>query len=297
MVEQGANLGPSIARNAGLRAVDSPLVLLVDHDTYVDDDTVIRMVEAYEAERPAVVCPRVRLVPERDVVQADGAAAYFLGTMVLRHGYRPLETLDRQRAVVGGCITACCLVDRAEVLAAGAFDELFFIYLEDLEFALRIRASGRRFVCEPRAEVFHERAVGTPGLSFRGSGTYPPRRAYLTMRNRLLTVFIHYRPRTLVVLLPALLLYEIATLVLAARRGWLAPWGRAWLSLLRDVGTIAERRRRMRRLRRADDKELLEAGELPLTPGFLSSALERSLVGFLSQFFNGYWRLAARWVG
>jgi len=32
------------------------------------------------------------------------------------------------------------------------------------------------------------------------------------MRNRLLTVFIHYRWRTLIVLSPALLLYELASL-------------------------------------------------------------------------------------
>jgi len=38
-------------------------------------------------------------------------------------------------------------------------------------------------------------------------------------------------------------------------------------------------------------------GELLLTPSFLSSTPEHSLVDFLIQYFDGYWRLAARWVG
>jgi GT2 family glycosyltransferase len=297
VVDMGGNLGLSAARNAGLRCVDSPLVLLLDHDIYVQRETVALMVEAYRAERPAVVCPRIRLVPELDVVQADGAAIYFLGTMRLRHGYRPVAALHQQRAFVDGCIGACYLVDRQAVLAAGAFDPMFFFYFEDLEFALRIRAMGHRFLCEPRAEVFHERASGTPGLSFRGAGRYPTRRAYLVMRNRLLMVLIHYRLRTLVVLLPVLLLYEIAALALALRRGWALLWIRAWLSQLRHIGAIAERRRRMRQLRRVDDKELLTGGELPVTPGLPSSSLEHRLIALLTQVLDGYWRFAAPWIG
>jgi GT2 family glycosyltransferase len=297
VVDMGGNLGPCAARNAGLHSVDSPLVLLVDHDIYVGRETVALMVEAYQAERPTIVCPRVRLVPERDVVQTDGAGVYFLGTLRLRNGFQPVATLDRQRAFVGACISACYLLDRGEALAAGGFDQLFFFYFEDLEFALRIRAMGHRILCEPRADVFHERAGGTPGLAFRDAGSYPSRRAYLTMRNRLLTILIHYRLRTLVVLFPALLLYELATLVIALRRGWALLWIRAWLSQLRHIGAIVERRRRMRRLRRVDDRALLEGGGLPLAPGLLRSSLERRLTALLACLFDGYWKLAGRWIG
>jgi GT2 family glycosyltransferase len=231
------------------------------------------------------------------VVQADGAAIHFLGTMILRHGYQPVATTTTERSVVGGCIGACMLVDRVEVLAAGGFEELYFFYFEDLEFSLRLRAMGHRFLCEPHAEVLHERGAGTPGLSFRGAGAYPLRRARLTMRNRLLTILIHYRLRTLLLLLPALLLYEIATLCVAARRGWLRPWAEAWLWQIRNGRVIAARRRRMRDLRREPDRNLLVGGRLPLAPGVMDKPLERRLVGLLSCIFDGYWCLARRWVG
>ena len=53
-----------------------------------------------------------------------------------------------------------------------------------------------------------------------GQVSYPKRRAYLTMRNRLITVFIHYRWRTLLVLLPVLLMYELASFV-HSQPGWM----------------------------------------------------------------------------
>ena len=138
-----------------------------------------------------------------------------------------------------------------------------------------MRLRGERFWCESAAEVFHERADGTPGLSFRGQVSYPKRRAYLTMRNRLLTVFIHYRWRTLLVLLPVLLLYELASFVESARMGWIRQWGQAWSWQFRNLGILAARRRAARASRVLADRDVLTGGMPPLAPGLVNSRLER----------------------
>ncbi len=290
------NAGLAAARNLGLESVRTPLVLLVDHDIYVGDAAVEAMARAYAEEQPTVVCPRIRLLPEADVVQFEGAATHFVGTMILRNGYQAVDATPARPSWVDGCPGACMLVDRARVLAAGGFDPLFFFYLEDLEFSLRLRGRGHRFFCAAGAEVFHERAAGTPGLSYRGAGPYPVRRAYLTMRHRLLTVLIHYRLRTLLVLLPALGLYEIASALTAARRGWLGAWARAWLWQLRNLDIIAVRRRRSQRARTVPDRDLLQGGPPPLAPGFLRTPAERRLFALVSRAINGYWSLARRWI-
>jgi hypothetical protein len=294
---QEDNKGLSTARNVGLRAVQAPLVLLLDHDVYVEPCAIREMVQAYLAEAPAVVCPRVRLLPERDIVQAEGAAVHFLGMMILRHDFAPVNEVPRERAIVDGCIGACMLVARDRVLAAGGFDELFFFYFEDLEFSLRLRARGLRFLCEPHAEVFHERGQGTPGLSFRGVGQYPKRRAYFTMRHRLLIVLMHYRWRTLLVLLPVLGLCEAATLAVAVRRGWLTEWASAWSWQFRNLRTVLRRRRVTQASRTLPDRQLLVGGPPPLSPGFVGSAVERRLVEAFSAIVNGYWSVARRWIG
>ena len=297
LVALETNVGLSVARNIGLGMLRTPLALLLDHDVYVGAGSIERMVAAYLEHQPAVVCPRIRLVPEHHIVQTDGASLHFLGTLSLRNAYRDVAVTPQASGFVDGAIGACLLLDRARVIAAGGFDEAFFFYFEDLEFALRLRLRGERFWCESAAEVFHERAEGTPGLSFRGQVTYPKRRAYLTMRNRLLTVFIHYRWRTLLVLLPVLLTYELASFVQSARMGWIRQWGQAWSWQLRNRGLLAARRRAARASRVLADRDVLTGGMPPLAPGLVNSRLERVLLTAFSVTANGYWRMARRWIG
>jgi hypothetical protein len=297
VVNLKTNVGLSIARNIGLRSLSTPLALLLDHDVFVEDDCIENMVQALEQPQVTVVCPRIRLIPERDVVQVDGAALHFLGTLILRHAYQHVDSTPADAGYVDGCIGACMLMQRERVIEAGGFDELFFFYLEDMEFSMRLRSMGHRFWCEPSAEAFHERAAGTPDLSFRGSGPYPTRRAYYTMRNRLLSMLIHYRMRTLVILLPVLVLYELASFVIACKKGWPRQWFRAWSWQLTNLGTIAARRRKMQSSRSVDDRDLLVDGPPPLAPGFLQSALEKRLYGWLSKVVDGYWSLARNWIG
>jgi GT2 family glycosyltransferase len=296
LIELASNTGLSNARNVGLRALDTTLAFIVDHDIYAAESCVANMVRAYDAERPAVICPRIRLVPQREIVQVEGASPHFLGTLILRHGYRPVAGTPPVAQYVDGSPGGCMLVERQLILDAGGFDELFFFYLEDLEFSLRLRGMGLRFWCEPVAEVFHEPASGTPGLSFRGHGRYPERRAYFTMRNRLLALLIHYRIRTLLVLLPVLALYELATLAAALTRGWPAQWLRAWLWQFGNARAILRRRRAVRRRRIVADKNILVGGTPPLAPGFLTSRLEERLLVWFSRIVNGYWVVARRWI-
>jgi len=297
IVELGENRGPSAARNAGLREAESELVLLVDDDLYVKEDAVEILVRAFRQERPAVVCPRIRLLPERDTVQADGADAHFIGTMTLRNGFRDVKEAPPVRCEVGACGSGCMLVDRAAALAAGGFDELYFFYFEDLEFSLRLRALGHRIVVEPAAETFHDRGEGTPGLAFRGGRSYPERRAYLSMRNRLFTILIHYRLRTIVLLMPALFVYEAAALAVVLKRGWGRQWAKAWGWQLRNRSAVRERRRRVQSRRVRRDRELLSGGQLPVAREFLRSGAERTAFRTLSALLDGYWSLARRWIG
>ncbi len=294
--ETGANNGLPFARNQGLSRAQGDLVLMVDADVYLEPDCLERLLQAYSNHQPAVLCPRIRLIPERDIVQADGAAGHFLGTMTLRHAYTPVTDLDNASGFVDGCIGACMLLERAAVIDAGGFDELYFFYFEDLEFCLRMRTLGKRIYCEPRAVVYHDRGAGTPGLSFRGRGTYPRRRIYLSTRHRIVTMLVHYRLRTLLILAPVLVLYEcVGFLSMIPRRGVLA-WGRAWMWQFANFGEIRRRRHQIQSTRCLSDRELLSGGPIPLAPGFINSRIIGILVNGLSSLFNGYWRVVQRLI-
>jgi GT2 family glycosyltransferase len=297
VIELGENRGLPAARNVGLAAVKSDLALLADSDVYLEPDALGRLIATRAATGATVVCPRIRLLPERDVVQADGAAAHFVGTMTLVNGYRRLDEVPAERTRVAGCIGACYLLDRQRVLDAGGFDETYFFYFEDLEFMLRLGALGHDFVCEPAALAFHERGEGTVGLSFRGTGSYPLRRAYLSMRHRWLTILVHYRLRTLLLLLPPLALYELAVVAFAVSRGHGVQWLKAWSWQLVNLPAILRRRRVVQRARVRNDRDLLVSGPLPIAPGVIHGPVLAAGVSALSAVLNAYWRVARHVIG
>ena len=187
------NVGPCVTRNTGVDQCNAPCVLLLDSDVYVQADTIAGMLAAYQETQAAVICPRIVLLPERDI-QCEGATNHFLGTSGMRNGWMPIDKVEPQRAFVDGAISAALLVERAFYQAVGGFDAFLYFYYEDLEFGLRTRALGRTIVCEPNAVVLHDRGTGTAGLSYRGKGGYPRRRMFLQLRNR---------PRARLDLLPA----------------------------------------------------------------------------------------------
>ena len=291
IIQLGENLGPAISRNRGMEAATTPLVLLVDDDVYVAPGCVARLLGHLDDPRVAAVVPRLILYPDNSLIQLDGAETHLVGSMILNNARMEAATTPAEVHPVGAFSTSCVLARREVLLAAGGMDENYFIYLEDQEFGLRLRALGHKLICDARAVAYHDRGEGTPDLSFRDVGEYPRRRAYLTMRNRWQTIFIHYQPRTLVLLAPALLLYELASVAMAARKGWLDLWWEAWTWQWQNRKSLRDRRRFVAGNRRRSEAKSLVGGPLPLAPGLVGPGLEARAVAALTAVISGYGRL------
>ena len=294
----GENRGPGAARNEGLRRSRADLVLLLDHDVYLEPGALRSLVATRLRTGAAIVVPRIVLHPQADTIQADGGDAHFLGTMTLRNGWRPRAGAPAAPQEVGACLSGCVLVERAAALEAGGYDESYFFYFEDLEFALRMRSRGHSIFVDPGAVALHDRGAGTPGLAFRegAAAAYPARRGYYSQRNRLRILVTYYRPRTLLALLPALAAYEAASLAGALARGWAREWARAWLWLAGAPRGLIRTRRAVQRARTVPDSRLFSGGPVPLAPNFLRSDAERRLAGGFSRAVDGWWGLARRWI-
>ncbi|MEM6482106.1 MAG: glycosyltransferase family 2 protein [Pseudomonadota bacterium] len=285
------NPGPSVARNQGLQHACHRSVLLIDSDTQVTQGAISELLAGRDSTGAAIVCPRLLFLPNQDTIQCDGAAPHFLGTLILENANAEPDRGTAPHAV-DGLISTFLLVDRDAALAAGGFNESFFFYFEDLEFGLRMRLLGHKILCASRAVVLHDRGAGYSGLSFRGAGGYPTRRAYLSMRNRLLTIAICFHWRTILIISPALLIYECATIALALARGWMPQWVNGWVWLITNRRQVSALRRDVQTRRCVPDSVVLHGSPLPLADGLFSSRPIGALVKILSGFFAVYWRVA-----
>lgn len=137
--------GPAGARNAGVRAVASTVVLFVDADCVVHLDAIERVRDAFRAEPELVaLCGSYDArPPERN---------FFSLYMNLRHH----DTHQRARREPASFWAGCGAVRRAAFLRAGGFDAARYPRpeIEDIELAGRLRRLGRLRL-DPALEVTH----------------------------------------------------------------------------------------------------------------------------------------------
>jgi len=152
IIELGENLGAAGGRNAGLRLLTSDLILLMDNDVALTEDCVRKLVEALGSHPAAsIAVPAVVEGGERAVIQYCGAGCHYLGQQILVNENVPVDRIDSAVFEMHSLISCCFLVDRARLPGPEYFDDSFFIYFEDHEFGVRLRALGTSLIAVPAA--------------------------------------------------------------------------------------------------------------------------------------------------
>jgi GT2 family glycosyltransferase len=222
VLAQGRNTGFAMAANRGLLAARTEFVALVNTDVVLAADWLELMAARLEAEPgcASVACKMVRL-GDRSVLDDCGDVLRRDGVCEQRgHGWTDDGRWDEPGYVFGACAGAA-LYRRAAVREAGAFDERFFSYLEDVDLALRLQMGGWRCAYEPRAVAEHA-GGGSAGELERSVG-------YWTARNTLLLVSKAWPAAWL----DALFYRQAAWLLHAANEGRLREHARGLLAGLR----------------------------------------------------------------
>ena len=96
----------------------------------------------------------------------------------LYHGGRPFA--------VDFTLGATMMLKREAILQTGGFDEGFFMYCEEVDWALRMRAAGWKIFCVPRARLTH--------IGGGSSSQVAPRSLLNLWRSRLLLAEKHFPP-------------------------------------------------------------------------------------------------------
>jgi len=290
VLEVGQNLGAAGGRNAGLTRLAEDLLLFIDNDVALTAQCVDRLVAALAGRSDAsIAVPAVLYADQRDTVQYGGAECHFLGLQILTNENVPATKVSPATQDMGSLVSCCFLVDRARLPAGEVFDESFFIYFEDHEYGVRVRALGSALIAVPSAQCFHGK--GTEGLSIRQLGSYSSRRVFYLIRNRWLFLLKIYSLRTLIVLAPMLLCYEAAQFIIVLKKGWLREWWRSASWVAGNLSPVLRERRRFQRLRRRRDRSLIRGGALPFRPELTTGIGERLARRALDGAAVAYWRL------
>jgi N-acetylglucosaminyl-diphospho-decaprenol L-rhamnosyltransferase len=175
----GRNLGFGRALNRAIReAGEGPIVLL-------NDDAVAepRLIERLAADSVRAELVAAVLLSERDTSRIDSAGVTVDQTLMAFDYLRgePVSALEQAPDPLGPTGGAA-LYDREAFNAVGGFDERIFLYYEDVDLALRLRANGARCVLSPQARAIHGYSLTLGARSARKYAMTGWSRGYLLRR-------------------------------------------------------------------------------------------------------------------
>lgn len=169
VIEAPVNMGFAGGNNLGLRRAKGRYLLLLNSDTLVEPNTLIKMVEFMD-QNPKIGLSTCRV--ELKNGQIDPAShrgfptpwtslTYYLGLEKLfpknklfgqyHQGWKDLNTAHEIDTPVG----AFFLIRREALRQAGLLDERFFMYGEDIDLAFRIKTAGWKIMYTPIVKITH----------------------------------------------------------------------------------------------------------------------------------------------
>lgn len=161
----GRNYGFCRAVNEGIRAAETPYVILLNNDTKVCPGFVEALQRALDAEPKAFSAGAKMLQYHRpDRIDDAGNLYCALGWAFARGKDRPAGLYSRPEEVFAACAGAA-IYRRGALLKLGGFDEAHFAYLEDVDIGYRAQIFGWRSLYEPAAVVYHV-GSGTSGSRY-----------------------------------------------------------------------------------------------------------------------------------
>jgi GT2 family glycosyltransferase len=190
LIEAGANLGYSGGNNLGIRHAlehGARWVMLVNNDATVAPDVVDGFERAArERPRAGILAGKVYLAehPQR-IWFAGQRVSELLGYSGRPRGYRRRDGPRYSRvSSTGRAVGALMAVSREAVEAIGLLDEDLFLYVEDVDWALRVRAAGLEVVFAPDARAWHRVSAATGGEDVSTHTLYYGARNTITVLER-----------------------------------------------------------------------------------------------------------------
>ena len=226
-----SNDGYMPACNRAADEARGDLLLLLDADAIVAPGFCDVIRRPYENGRGWAAWMGLLTMDDGRRVNTSGGVVHFTGISWAGEVGRPTADVDPAPREVGFATGACMAITAETWGLHPGLPEHFFLYCDDVDYSLRVRLAGGRIGIEPAAKADHLYDFTKRRVKWR-----------LLERNRWATLVRTYPWELLVLVLPGLLLTEIAVLALAARGGWGGEKVLAILDVVRSLPRLLRER-------------------------------------------------------
>jgi GT2 family glycosyltransferase len=251
------NLGYRRGNRLGFKLATGEYILVLNADTEVAPDCLAHLVGAVEEDSTVgLATPKILMFDDRQVVNEVGNTLHYSGMCGSRGIGEPASNYVQAEDL--SAVSGACFLIRHDLLERlGGFSEIFDLFDtgyhscgEEYDLAWRAQMAGYRIRLAPQALVYHKY------LSKPMTGP-----KFCTFEfGRWMVVLLNYELRTLLLLLPLLILLDMMLWVyaLVSGRAWVsAKWNVAsWIT--RNVRLLRTIRRRVQSQRIVRDGAILK---------------------------------------
>ena len=253
LIENDKNLGYCEGNNVGLRQVEGKFVVVLNPDTLVESKWLKELVRGYNKFGDGIYQPKFLTTDNHKILQGTGNMIQLFG-----FGFSPnRNVIDNGQfnkpEVVGYASGTCLFTSTAILQKLGMFDSFLFAYHDDLDLCWRAAMQDIKSYYIPTSIVYHP----PEGFSFKWTAF----KYYLLERNRQYCILTHYSRKTYYKMLPALIIVEIGVFLFYLKKGVVISKIRATCNILKNLGYINEKYKKIQNERIVSDKKLIKMFE------------------------------------
>jgi GT2 family glycosyltransferase len=274
---------PNVLRNKAVREINSEKIFITDNDIIFDEYCLKNLNDVMDSDPLITTCsPRLMYQTDEKRTYFAGVQIHFMAAAIgkyreeiIDHSDKPIEPNS------GGGIM---LLKRSKALEVGAFDEDYGLaWGDDGEFYQRLLLSGYKCLYVPNAFGYHE---------YKPFGKERYYRAVGQVRNRLMFIATHYSKRTIILLTPAFIVYELMEFVFMLSKRIPSLFFKGEIEFFKRLKMVRQKRKKVQRLRKVSDKDVLSSGEIYISPAVKkNNKIVKTLMNGVQGFFRVYWKI------
>lgn len=249
LIENNENLGYCEGNNVGIRNAKGEFITILNPDTIVDSNWLNELIHAYKKFGDGFYQPKILATTDHNILLSTGNETNLFGFGYSRSkGITDVGQFNENEIV--GCASGTCLFTSSEIFKKiGMFDPFLFAYHDDLELCWRGLLQGIKSYYVPKSIIYHP----IEGYSFRWSKL----KFYLLERNRKYCILTHYSRNTLLKMIPALMLVDLAVYLFYIKKRMTLQKIKADWSIIKNLNVINKQYLQIQKKRCIQDNEII----------------------------------------
>lgn len=247
------NLNYAEGNNFGIAHSTGEFIVILNNDTLVDKNWLDPLIKAGLDNSEALYQPKILFLEKPEIVNSFGNTVHLFGfayPIGIGKNISEMMVTSERLTRVFYCSGACIFASRKLLDKLGGFDSNYWTYYEDVNLGWRANLFGYPCYVVTDSTIYHRWGVSH-------GQELSTRKFFLLERGRLSTLFRNLSIRSILIILPFILVLDIIMIFyLMPKKGMAKAKAKATLEVVRNWRTLCSERKRIQKSRTIKDREI-----------------------------------------